>query len=166
MQDEREAAARAAWAEVERAFAAAPRPAIFGNPAHCCECAEHEATLAAATRESIGLAELGNPGWDPICFVRDEGYLYYFPATARLALGRGEAFYLDQFLFHLNPWRQALFTPSQRRAVLEYLWALLPYHEEELQGCELTLHQLGLRIDQLTALEGGESPGSLDPAAP
>jgi hypothetical protein len=54
--------------------------------------------------DSIGLAELGNPGWDPLCFSSAEGLVYYMPALIRLTLdtmGTPEM-YLDQMLFHLT----------------------------------------------------------------
>jgi hypothetical protein len=113
--------------EVQRAFAHVPRPDHFTNYTHCCECAEHDATLRAATPDTIGLAELGNAGWDPICFISVEGFHYYLPALARLALGRGREYYLDQFLVHLRwpPERIERMTPDQRAAVrrlLEYVF--------------------------------------------
>lgn len=94
-------------ARIDAAFAPAPKPAHFCDPAHCPECADHDATLRANTRESIGLAELGNPGWDPLCFASAEGLLYYAPALARLALRdtppTSEAdWYGPQLAFHLS----------------------------------------------------------------
>ena len=74
---------------VARAFDDEPRPENFGNYRHCCECAEHDKTLRAHSPETIGLDELGKPSWDPMCFATDEGYRYYMPALARLALGSG-----------------------------------------------------------------------------
>jgi hypothetical protein len=119
---------KALLAAVQRAFANVPRPEHFTNYRHCCECAEHDATLRGATPDTIGLAELGNAGWDPICYVSVEGFQYYLPALARLALGRGRDYYLDQFLFHLRwpPERIAGLTAEQRAAVrrlLEYVFA-------------------------------------------
>lgn len=101
-----------------------PRPEHFTDYNHCSECAEHDETLRAHTPETIGVEELGNAGWDPICFITDQGFLYYLPAMARLALGAGDVYYLDQFLFHL-PGRIGAMSPAQRKAVhelLEYLF--------------------------------------------
>ncbi len=46
----------------------APKPTHFGNHQHCCECAEHDETLLAHDVDSMSLEQLGNPGWDPLCF--------------------------------------------------------------------------------------------------
>jgi hypothetical protein len=112
---------------VERAFADVERPEHFTRYMHCCECAEHDETLRAATPATIGLPELGNPGWDPMCFVSVEGFHYYLPALARLALGRGKDYYLDQLLCHLRypPERIARMSADQRlalRRLLEHLF--------------------------------------------
>jgi hypothetical protein len=74
----------------------------------------------------------GHPGWDPICFVSPAGYLYYFPALARLAFGRsGEDYYLTQFLFHLNEERVQAMSGEQRAVVLELLEHLREHHRYE-----------------------------------
>jgi hypothetical protein len=114
-------------ARVQQAFDQVPRPEHFTNYTHCCECFEHDETLRAATPDTIGLPELGNAGWDPICFISVEGFHYYMPALARLALGRGPEYYLDQFLGHLRwpPERIARMTADQRAALhhlLEYIF--------------------------------------------
>lgn len=119
---------------VSQVFAANRRPERFTNRDHCDECAEHDDTLRNASPETIGLAELGNPGWDPLCFVYPEAFKYYFPAMVRLALDpdlKGE--YLDQFLFHLTyDWEQSRFfrhfTLAEREvtlAVFNHIWQLL-----------------------------------------
>ena len=112
-------------AAVRAACRDAPRPEHFTNYAHCCECAEHDATLRAATTESIGLDELAHPSWDPICFITPAGFRYYLPGLARLALRR-EGDYLGQFLHHLQSGRVEHLTRSQAAAVLallEYVYA-------------------------------------------
>jgi hypothetical protein len=123
---------------IEQAFAT-PRPAHFTNHRHCCECAEHDETLRQHTPDSIGLAQLGLPGWDPICFINSAGFLYYFPALARLALeGTGDSYYLDQFLFHItydgprNKLWQACNEP-QRKLVGELLDTVLEHRAEEVE---------------------------------
>jgi hypothetical protein len=52
-----------------------PKPAHFTNYRHCCECAEHDATLLAHDVHSISFQQLGNPGWDPLCFTSVKGIL-------------------------------------------------------------------------------------------
>lgn len=102
-----------------------PRPEHFTNFTHCSECAEHDETLRSHTPATIGLDQLGHPGWDPICFVSDAGFHYYMPALARLAVD-STADYLQQFLFHLGycPERIEALNGEQRAAVLALLISL------------------------------------------
>ncbi len=117
---------------VRLAFSEMPRPEHFTDYRHCCERAEHDETLRSYTPETIGMAELGNGGWDPICFVSTEGYLYYMQALARLACGTGPDYYLDQFLFHLNRDRIAAMNEAQRKSVQSLLATLLDARADEI----------------------------------
>lgn len=82
---------------------ATDRPVHFTDYLHCEECREHDETLRAATPDTIGIEELGNPGWDPLCFCSDHGIKYYFPALIRLCMDTvEEEFYFEQLLFHLQ----------------------------------------------------------------
>ncbi len=87
--------------EANRLFTG-PRPEHFTNYQHCEECAEHDQTLRDHDLHSLTMEQLGNPGWDPVCFCTVEAKLYLMPALVRLTLEtiEGEA-YIDQFLFHL-----------------------------------------------------------------
>ncbi|HEX6987819.1 MAG TPA: DUF6714 family protein [Planctomycetaceae bacterium] len=129
-------------AAIDAAFGREPRPEHFTNYRHCDECAEHDETFRSRTPETIGLDELGNPGWDPVCFVNVEGYKHYMPAFARLALDGSEVRqtseglpyrhgYLDQFLFHLWEERLAAFGDAQRGAVFNLLEYVLDEMPEE-----------------------------------
>ena len=92
------------WTDEAKRVFQTNKPEHFTNYQHCCECAEHDETLGSHDIDSIGINELGNPGWDPICFCNAEGFLYYMPALIRLTLDsmeKPEEFYLDQLLFHL-----------------------------------------------------------------
>ncbi len=126
--------------QARRVFAETPRPEHFTNYTHCCECAEHDETLRAHTPESIGLDELGNPGWDPMCFATDGAFRYYFPAMVRLALqGSGGSYYVDQFLFHITGdgprnRRWQAFTATQRELVVAVLEALLEHKAAEIES--------------------------------
>jgi hypothetical protein len=107
-------------------FAGCRRPAYFTNYTHCEECREHDDVLHAHDLDTLSHAHVGNPGWDPICFVSPAGFAYYFPALARLALEPADDSYLPQLLFHLQPdgrgnerWRHC--TPEQRAAVVTFL---------------------------------------------
>ena len=92
------------WIQEAQRLFTVPKPAHFTNYQHCCECAEHDAVLVAADVDSIGLQQLGNPGWDPLCFTSAEGLVYYMPALLRLTLETmttPQERYLEQLLFHL-----------------------------------------------------------------
>ena len=119
-----------------------PKPEHFTNYRHCCECAEHDQTLLSCDVDSIGLAELGNPGWDPLCFCSPEGFIYYMPALVRLTLDTiddPKQSYLEQMLFHLikdgpdNRFVSAC-NEEQRKFVAEFLEYLIAEHAEQIAG--------------------------------
>lgn len=92
------------WKQQAKLIFNVPKPAHFANYRHCCEGAEHDQTLLAFDVDSIGLAQLGNPGWDPLCFSSAEGLMYYLPALIRLTLDtmenpRGDLPRSDAFSF-------------------------------------------------------------------
>jgi hypothetical protein len=92
------------WKQQAKLIFNVPKPEHFTNCQHCCECAEHDQTLAAHDLDSIGLEQLGHPSWDPMCFTSVEGFLYYMPALIRLTLDtidNPQESYLEQMLFHL-----------------------------------------------------------------
>lgn len=129
--------------KAQRLFGATPRPEHFVNHAHCCECAEHDATLRDHTPQSIGIDELGNPAWDPICFATEEAFLYYFPALVRLAMeGDADSYYFDQFLSHVildgpRNRRWSSFSVAQRQLVGEVLEYMLEHRAEQVdQGTD------------------------------
>lgn len=116
-------------AAIDAAFREEPRPDHFvREPNHCEECADHEAVLQGTSRDTISLAEVGNPGWDPLSYVTDAAFRHLLPGLARLALGSGEDYYLDQFLFHLESGRIDALNPGQARAVA----ILLDYGRETM----------------------------------
>jgi hypothetical protein len=116
-------------AQIRGAFGSVARPAQFTNRDHCCECAEHDAVLQSRDHDSLRIEDVGKPGWDPICFVTDEGFGYWFPALARLALAEVTAdhgWYFEQLLFHLTyegaaNRRCLAATPEQREAVAQFI---------------------------------------------
>ena len=90
---------------VRKAFGLAARPERFTDRDHCCECAEHDDLLRSRDLDSLTVEDVGNQGWDPICFATDEAFLYFFPALARLALDDGtcdRSWHFEQLLFHLT----------------------------------------------------------------
>ena len=117
---------------VERVFDT-PRPSWFCNARHCCECAEHEATLQAHTRETLDFQAVGSPAWDPVTFISNpDGFKHLLPALARLAFGRGDAYYLDTFVFQLRHDRILTFTDEQKRALEDLLLHLAVELDDEI----------------------------------
>ncbi len=114
---------------VQQAFAKRRRPRHFTNHTHCEECAEHDEILRSRDIYSLRMEDVGNPGWDPICFMSPEGFAYYLPALARLALGTPDephSWYGVQLLFHLcsdgrRNERLLACTLEQRRVVVDFL---------------------------------------------
>ena len=134
------------WTQNAKRLFHMPKPEHFTNYHHCCECAEHDATLLAYDVDSIGVQQLGNPGWDPLCFASPEGFLYYVPALIRITLDtidKPQERYLDQMLFHLirdgkdNDVVRAC-SPEQRAFIAGFL--------------EYVMEQYGTAMDECTFL--------------
>lgn len=151
------------WIQTAKRLFALPKPEHFTNYRHCCECAEHDETLLVHDVDSIGLEQLGNPGWDPICFSLVTGLLYYMPALVRLTLHtleQPQVAYLDQFLFHLQ--RSDLLDAAnlqQRQfivALLEYLLEyLIDQEREEVLGMNVRSHSVSSIENYADALLDG-----------
>lgn len=130
------------WIEQANLVFNLPKPLHFTDYQHCCECAEHDLTLLAYDRNSIGWEQLGSPAYDPLCFSSAEGLMYYLPALVRLTLqgiGNVKESYLDQMLFHLiqDGKHNRLVTAcskEQRRFVAGFLEYLIDYHPGEIEG--------------------------------
>jgi len=134
------------WTQEAKRLFQVPKPAHFTNYRHCCECAEHDTTLVTADVDSIGLRQLGNPGWDPLCFAAVEGLMYYMPALIRLTLetmDTPQERYLGQLLFHLirdgkdNDLVRAC-SPEQRAFIAEFLASLMEQYSVEIDACTYT----------------------------
>jgi hypothetical protein len=54
---------------IRRVFATRLRPEHFTNHNHCDECAEHDEVLRSRSLDTLSIDDVGNPGWDPICFI-------------------------------------------------------------------------------------------------
>ena len=132
------------WVAEARRLFVADKPRHFTDFRHCDECAEHDETLLAATLEEIGMDELGNPGWDPVCFCSAEGMKYYFPAFVRLSLETvSDEFYFSQLLFHLEAdgrenrlLRKC--TPAQRDFVAAFIAYMMASFPDEIEDAEAT----------------------------
>ncbi|AYF87014.1 hypothetical protein SA496_10100 [Pseudomonas sp. JS3066] len=139
-------------AAIDTAFGDCRRPEHFTNFQHCCECAEHDALLCSRDRETLQHADVGNAGWDPICFCSPEGIAYYFPTLARFALAEPSPeidWYGWQMVFHLgyggaeNALLQHCST-AQRQAVASLLAHLLDTRTELLEmDADAALHAHG-----------------------
>jgi hypothetical protein len=137
-------------AKVDEAFGNRPRPVQFvRNPVHCDECEEHEETLAKLTPETISLNEVGSPAWDPMTFASGACYQYFMPGMARLALGKGEEYYLDQFLFHLDSGRVDELNSVQKSALVDFLWFVYESMPEEIDSKHLGDVEWARVIDKL-----------------
>ncbi len=71
------------WIDRAKELFKASKPEHFTNFNHCEECEEHDQTLLVADIDTIDLGDLGNPGWDPICFAFPEGKKYYLLVPLR-----------------------------------------------------------------------------------
>lgn len=90
---------------LRQAFVGCQRPKHFTNHTHCCECAEHDELLRGRDVDTLRIGDVGNPAFDPICFITPEGFAYYLPALARLALEPlvdSHGWYGEQLLFHVR----------------------------------------------------------------
>lgn len=120
-------------AGIAREFAGIARPTHFTDFAHCAECAAHDERLQACAPSNLGLEDVAYAAGDPFCVTKPAGFLYFFPALARLALAppSGEhGWYGAQLLFHLAPARREngffdACSPAQRAAVARFLRHLL-----------------------------------------
>lgn len=122
-----------AIAAVKEIFRPVPRPGEFiWGTCYCEECVEHNETLAAHTPDTITLAQLGNAGWDPLCFANHQAFRYYLPALIRLSFGPDG--YWSQLLFHLNcDGRIEALEKQEAQVVLDILWLLADLYGEEIE---------------------------------
>ena len=138
------------WKRQAKQIFTVQRPDHFVDYRHCCECAEHDQTLLAFDVDSIGLEQLGNPGWDPLCFVSVEGLMYYLPAMIRLTvdtMDHPDRQYLDQMLFHLmhegedNRLVNAC-SIEQRKFVADFLGYLVEKYSPEIEAGPFTSDEI------------------------
>jgi hypothetical protein len=130
------------WVNEAKRLFNVPKPEHFTNYKHCCECFEHDEILLQHDVDSIGIEQLGNPGWDPMCFCSDQGFIYYMPALIRITLDtidNPQTTYLDQMLFHLikdgkgNRLVEAC-NDEQRKFVAQFLEYLVEYYSNEIEA--------------------------------
>ena len=138
--DRRDAALQAVLERAREVFGALPRPAHFTNHTHCCECAEHDRTLAAYDPATIPREALGTMGWDPVSFTTEAAFRYYLPGLIRVVLtAGGEEEYFEQFLWHVHGGatildRRAACTGPERAVVAAALQYLLEHRADEVEA--------------------------------
>ncbi len=77
------------------------------------------------------MEQLGNPGWDPMCFANNQAFTYYLPAMIRLAF---EGDYIDQLIFHLlSEERLDALASSKISVIRDALLTLLKTDHERIQ---------------------------------
>ena len=148
-----------ALADLTSAFASASRPAQFCNPQHCDECAEHEALLQSHDRETLRLADVATPAWDPFAVSCPEGLAYYLPTLARFTLEtsrQGVAWYGEQLLFHLTSGGDynafvSVCSHSQAAALAHFLEHLLETRPDLLEPWADEVFRLIERLRQIPA---------------
>jgi hypothetical protein len=126
---------------VNQAFAVASRPEHFANYTHCPECKEHDDLWRSRNLDTLEVGDINNPGWQPVCFLTPEGWLYYFPAFVRLTLENPQDSFLEQFLFFLPRVTDedfSLFNYEQKTVVLTFLRHVRDNHKDlvEYEGLE------------------------------
>lgn len=137
------------WVKQAKAKFAVGKPVHFTDFEHCAECAEHDETLLGSSINQIGLNELGNPGWDPMCFCLAEGIEYYFPALVRLSLdtATNAHFYFEQLLFHLaygsteNRFLKHC-SSSQREFIAQFIEHMIETYPGEIEDSMCTTEAL------------------------
>jgi hypothetical protein len=116
--------------------------------------------LCSRDVESLAIEDVGNAGWDPLCSTSAEGFAYFFPALARLALAEpAEPFgwYGPQLLFHLTYDGQSNrhllhFTPEQKEAVVALLRHIGDNRQNQLAGY-LTVDEIQTAINLWSGTE-------------
>jgi hypothetical protein len=93
---------------------------------------EHESVLQMLNPVDLPLAQLNNPGWDPICFASNDAFAYLMPGMVKLVLDHtGD--YVQQFVFHVEQLdRLEAFTPEQAQAITHVLDFLVLHKTKEL----------------------------------
>ena len=90
---------------IEQEFGAVSRPDHFLDFNHCEECAEHDHLLCTRDRETLKIEDVGNISWTPLSMCSPEGFAYYMPSLARLALSEPTyeyGWFPDTLTIHLS----------------------------------------------------------------
>jgi hypothetical protein len=128
--------------KLQQAFQDCPRPEHFTNFDHCEECAEHDRTLLSRTPDTLKIEDVGNPGWEPMCFTAPAGFAYYLPSLARIVFEEppyGYCWYGNQLFWHLisdgpGNARYLHCSPEQRKAVTGFVKHLIETRAEQIEA--------------------------------
>jgi hypothetical protein len=128
--------------QLRQAFQNCPRPEHFTDFEHCDECAEHDRTLLSRTPDTLQIEDVGNPGWEPICFTSPAGFAYYLPGLARLVFEAPPYvcnWYGNQLFWHLisdgpGNARYLHCSPEQRQAVAAFVKHLIETRTTQIEA--------------------------------
>lgn len=153
---------------VDLAFESIEKPAHFTDSDHCDECAEHDATLRASSREKVSRADFGLPGWSPIGFCTAQGLMYYMPALVRYSLMpnvHGDEGLADMVASAIGPDGRgkalvSVANPAQRSVFIRFARLL---SERRIRGADEALELWGSPArggDQRNRHSAGGGPGA------
>jgi hypothetical protein len=147
---------------VRQRFSGCTKPGRFMIHTDCMECDDHDALLRSRDVDTLTLRDVGNVGWDPICYISPKGFAYFFPALARIALTPSthvHDWYGPLFLLHLTNEGQfsrffSHFSPLQRETVV-----LLLRHIGETRQCEIDTENCSADLQTAMNLWAGKEGG-------
>ena len=114
---------------IDQEFGSTARPEHFLNFNHCEECAEHDQLLCSRDRETLKIEDVGNVCWTPLSMCSPEGFAYFMPSLARLALEEPSyeyGWFPDVLTIHLSSDKEnnsflLYCSKSQKRAIAKLL---------------------------------------------
>jgi len=127
-----------AWAQLCRAFRAAPRPERFVDHPGCPECEGHDQLLQGRDWDTLSPYDVRYTWW-PVGFLKPEGFRYWLPAFLRLSFTEeeeGYAYLLREYLDRPHDVRFSLLTAEERRAVARYLRHVAWWQPERVGGAK------------------------------
>ncbi|MDO5623558.1 MAG: hypothetical protein Q4G71_02600 [Pseudomonadota bacterium] len=154
---------QAVLAQIDQAFGPVPCPAHFTDDyLDGCDSQDHDEVLSARPRERLRRGDLGQSGWNPLCFTHAAATAYLFPTLARYALMpriSGREAYADLLLWNLENEGErnrffSAFTPAQRAAVARFLRHL------KATRLEPDLHFSLPELNRAIATWGGHAAGA------
>ena len=121
-----------AFAAIDAAFAASPRPEKFTDHPYCEECAAADEYFRRFTPATIA-AVTDPPETLPISFLTDEAFLYLLPGILRWLPRSGPQYCVGDVLFHVEN-RLHTFEPDRRGALRDLLYVVYDRLEAEIRA--------------------------------